>query len=617
MSWSRDLLKRPGAGLAIAAGAVALLSAFSLAWVVPPFGQPVRSDSYMVGYNNAVATAGVLIAAALAAFGGLRAAREGRSGAAHTAALSPEVVVAGTVAAESASVRGRWLWVDTAALALGLVGSAAAIAWFTWGMPFADHLFFFARYAYTLQGAVPYTTFDFPYGPVLLYLPVALYRLAGSPGSDAALGAYYVAGALQHAIGAVFLGYSVSSLPLSRPQKRAVFWIAGTFALLGSTSGPNYSLFRFAAPVAAVVMISRSQTSDPGTRGRALRTGVIALVLTVATAAISPEMAVAVLAGALALTVRGALRGDPTAWWGLLPLAPVPVTALLAPADIGSMLAGFAGGALNLPLLPSPYMLAYVASILAAMYYAGRRSIAAGPAAGHVLGLASVGGVLAVPALGRADLGHVFWNGMPLFFAVALALAAGPRRRFAVFVAGLALAFIVGVAPTLMVNTVPMLVNVASRAREERGRFERAGMKRLLALDDVAMPFGAVDDLEIAYALKGALVPTHGDYLGPANAGHLATIERDLRGAQRVVLPTIMVAYLQWELTNDPALREPRVLEGATWSSLLQFPVHLHQRREDYPGLRKLAEYLASEFSPGEVVGSYVLMERGQRSVAP
>jgi hypothetical protein len=57
MSRLREALKRPGAGLVVAAGAVALLSALSLAWLVPPFGSPVRSDAYRVGYNNGVAAA--------------------------------------------------------------------------------------------------------------------------------------------------------------------------------------------------------------------------------------------------------------------------------------------------------------------------------------------------------------------------------------------------------------------------------------------------------------------------------------------------------------------------------------------------------------------------------
>jgi hypothetical protein len=615
MNRLREALKRPGAGLALASGAVALLSVLSLAWVVPPFGAVVRSDAYRVGYNSAVAVAGMLAAVVLAALGGLRASRSARTGAAEVEAAADvaDEAAAETFAetsAETPAGRGRGLAIDTALLAAGLVGATVAFSYFTWGVPFADHLYFFTRYAYALQGAAPYSAFDFPYGPVLLYVPVVLFRALGSGGTGVALLAYYASVALEHAVGALLLGYSLGRLPMAPARRRALFWVVGAFALLGSWSGPNYTLLRFAAPLAAIVLLERADARAPRTRAGALRGGLLAILVVAATASISPDMAAAVFVAAVAMAIRVVARGERTAWWSLLLLAAVPATALVAPAGVGVLLTDFASGVLNLPVLPSPFVLIYIASVVVAAFGAGRGFLTAGGSSGLLVGLASAGVVLVAPALGRADIGHVFWNALPALAAAAIVLAAWPGRWFKVYAAGLGLVFIVGLVPLLVINAAPLMVGAASESRDIRGRETSASWTRLLAADRVAMPFGSVDDLSIAYSLRGALVPMHGDYQGPVNDRQLAAIERDLEQARWVVLPTSSLAYLQWELSTDPASREPQVFEGAIWSALLQFPVHLHERRADYPGMRKLAEVLTAEFAPGVEVGPYVMMER-------
>jgi hypothetical protein len=609
MTTLRDALKRPGAALVFAAAAVALLSVLSLAWVVPRIGEPITSTSYRVGYNNVVAVLGVLTAVLLALLGGMRSSRalKGATEGGEAAALEDGIPVG-----QAPLPRDLGLTIDAAVLAVSLVGATAAISWLTWGVPFADHPYFFTRYAYALQGAMPYSAFDFPYGPVILYAPVAVFRALGSGGIDAAMGAYYASVALQHAVGAFLLGYAVKRLPLARRQQRALFWIVGGFALLNSWNGPNYTLLRFAAPLAAIALFARTRARAADTMAGALTTGMVGLGLVVASTAVSPEMGAAVMVAAVAMTVLSAWgRQRPSWWWTLLPLALVPVGALLALPSVGAWLADLAGGAFNLPVLPSPFVLIYLASVIVAGFGAGRCMIGTDESAALVVGVTAAGALLAAPALGRADIAHVFWNGIPIFIAAAIVFAALPGRRYAVYMTCMAVVFLVGVVPMVVVNAWPMVSRAAAVATQDRQREDSASWRRLTALDTVAMPLGVTDDLVIAYALRGALVPVHGDFMqGPVNERQLQAISRDLEAARWVVLPTSAVAYLAWELGAEPESRAPEVFEGTSWSTLLQFPVRVPMRRPGYPGFRRLAEVLAADFSPGVEIGPYVLMER-------
>jgi hypothetical protein len=611
----RDLLRRPGAGLVLVAVAVALLSALSLAWVVPSPEGSVASPSYRVGYNNAVAVVGVLAAVLLALLGGMRSSRalsvEGGRGEAD--AVVDEVPVG-----PAPGSRGPGLTVDSVALAVSLVAATAVTSWLTWGVPFADHPYFFTRYAYALQGAMPYSAFDFPYGPVILYAPVIVFRILGSGGIEAATGAYYASVALQHAVGALLLGWAMQRLPLARRQLRALFWVVGGFTLLNFWNGPNYTLLRFAVPLAAVALFARTRARAAGTPLGAVRTGLVALGLVVASAAVSPEMGAAVFAAVLAMTGASLWRRERSACWTLLPLVLVPLGALLAIPGAGAWLADLAGGAYNLPVLPSPFVLIYLASAIIAGFGAGRRLFAADESSAAIVGFAAAGALLVAPALGRADIAHVFWNGIPLFVAAAVVLAAFPGRRYAVYLAGLAIVFLIGAIPMVVLRGWSMTSKAATVASDGSHRTESAAWKRLLGADMVAMPMGADDDLVIAYALRGALVPVHGDFMqGPVSERQLATIERDLSNARWAVLPTASAAYLEREIGTDLAAREPWILGGPAWDSILQFPAHLHQRRADYPGARRLAEVLARDFSPVEVVGPYVMLKRKSVGAAP
>jgi hypothetical protein len=611
----RDALRRPGAGFVLVAVAVALLSALSLAWVVPYPEGSTPSPSYRVGYNNTVAIAGVLTAVLLALLGGMRASRELPGAGEHGEA---DAVANESPVGPAPGARGRGLTVDSVVLAVSLIGATAVTSWLTWGVPFADHPYFFTRYAYALQGSAPYLSFDFPYGPVILYAPVVIFRALGSGGIDVATGAYYASVALQHAVGALLLGYAMQRLPLARRQLRALFWVVGGFTLLNFWNGPNYTLLRFAVPLAAVALLARTRARATGTPASALWAGLVAVAMVFAAAAVSPEMGAAVLVAALAMTGRSAWRRERSACWALLPLALIPVGALLVLPIAGAWLADLAGGVFNLPVLPSPYVLLYIASVIIAGFGAGRRLFATDESAAVVVGFAAAGALLVAPALGRADIAHVFWNGIPVFVAAAVVLAAIPGRRYAVYLAGLAVVFVIGAMPMVVLRGWSMTSEAASVASDGSHRTESAAWRRLLEADMVAMPMGSDDDLVIAYALRGALVPVHGDFMqGPVDARQLAAIERDLSNARWAVLPTASAAYLERELEANLAAREPWTLGGPAWSSILQFPAHLHQRHADYPGMRRLAEVLARDFSSAEVVGPYVMLKRKSGGEAP
>lgn len=592
---SREWLRRPSSLALLASVAVAALGMFTLAWTVRLPAATSMSMSYAVRYENLVAWAALLLACAAAFGAGLLRRRE-------TAGDEAGPVAAGGAARQDAAA--PLPRADVLVLAAATAIASAAFAYATFGVPVFDNTFFFDRIAQALAGALPWRDFYFPYGPILLYVPAGLAWLLRRTGSPAVLG-YYATLALAQVAGVPLLAWVLGRLPVAPGRRRALFWIVGACALLGVPSGLNYTLVRFLAPVASVLLLAwlASRRPAPGTPTLVAAS----LGLTAACLAISPEMGVA-----FALASLGVLHSASPGAGARRLIAPAAeiagLAALMVPVAVSGMLASLAGGAYRIPVLPSPYVLVYVGTALFAAFsiasverpFAGASPLAA---------ILVCGLTLAPVALGRADFGHVLWNGLPVLLAGAVLLGRLPRRRFLAWAVVVTIVFPLWSGVSLYAS-LGSLRDAAAEAR--KGPLPTgASLDRLLALGPVAMPFGPADALGFEYARRGALLPKTSDENGPADAGQLDADLAQLRLADRIVIPTGVAATVSRRLLagDIPAARMP-AYSGSAALVVMQFPVDLRVKRAPYEGRYELGKAIARDFEPVATEGRYVILER-------
>lgn len=396
----------------VAVLAVALLAVFALPWVVPVPVKPVVSDSQAAGFSNRAATIGLaLCALAAVAFAARRSAR-GHTGAAFATVAPGDPV-------------DRRLVVAAMGLAVvAVVGLASVYR----GHPYSDAQYFVDRMLLATSGNVPYRDFEFTYGPLMLYLPLALSRFAVLLGGESWLG-YYAFVALIDLVGIAALAWLLRRLELTRAARNVLFSLVVLWTLLQLPLWANYTLFRFLAGYVAFTFGLRAFTTGRHAPWRACAPAVAVALA----ACVSFEMGVAAAAAlGVSLAVIALRRPDrrrsALASGAVLALAVAALAALIV--GISGMVGAFAGGAFQMPVLPSALAVLYVVSVLLVAGGTGDAltSVDAEGAAASA-GWFALALVLSAPSLSRADAIHLFANGLGMFLAAAAALSARRTAR--------------------------------------------------------------------------------------------------------------------------------------------------------------------------------------------
>jgi hypothetical protein len=314
---------------------------------------------------------------------------------------------------------GIWL---TAALVVGAI--AGFLGWMVKisGLRHGGDAGYFVNQisSYTLDHRQLYTEIEFPYGPLLFYPPALLHSmLAGWHVSVQTC--FFVVLVMVQVVGILLLGYVVNFLPMSRGWKILALCCFVPFTLQ-PVLALNYTVFRFIVPTACLIFCARRNDAW-------LAAGLCGLG-TMLTLGVSPEIGFAFGAGAVAfalLQVR--LRGR--AWWAVAAMVPVAaaVFLLLVGRSYLRMLGLFAGGVFNFIVEPLPFVLIF---LLAAVWLVPRMLAAEfrrDEQQATVLGACFVVSMALLPvAFGRADAGHVIFNGIGIFLLSFVAMTT--RRRW-------------------------------------------------------------------------------------------------------------------------------------------------------------------------------------------
>ena len=432
---------------------------FLVPWYVPVVGAPIVSDSYMLGFANwaavllLLATAAVLFVVARHLEGAPLDGPLWRTGrpSERRRAVTVAVVLAG--------------------LSLLCTGT---LVWITRGVPYGEARYFLDRGAQLAEGYRPLIDFGYSYALGGLYGPVGLWRLFGSQGLSA-FSAYIIV-YLVFALCSYWMLYVVVSRFELRDAQRA--WILaclGIITVFNVTLGIQYVPARYLAPAVALVAL-HAWFRSPRVTGmrRALGGGLVAVAgLALTLVVSSSEMAMAGCAATIVYLIvmlpaerRAALVAGALYVACLIPLA-IGARGALALA------ASLAGGAYNIPVLPGPPALLYVGAVLAAAILVPR-ALAGGGSGERPLtaGLAVLGVVLVPGAFGRADIGHLFYYGLPVFILTAALLARLRPRLFVPFLVAVAVVFAVAQYVAVTQFHRPQLLRAAAaNARLSDGAF--------------------------------------------------------------------------------------------------------------------------------------------------
>jgi hypothetical protein len=424
------MLAGPTRSVSLAAIAVVGSAAvFLLPWVAPLLPTPVVSESYDVGFANWAASLSLLVTAwslFVVAWGG-----EGR-------------VLDGPLWGRGDSERRRWSRVVLAALvALGL-GVSGGVALLTRGVAYNESAFFLERMGQLAAGFRPFIDFNYGYTLVGLYGPVWLWKAFAWAGLTPH-GSYLVVFFVLALLSCWMLYWIVTQFALSDASRAWILGCVGCFSVLNTALGVQYLLVRYLTPVVVMLLLHR-WFSRERPAGNALPIaggllGVLGLFAVLALA--SPELVVATCAATavyLAALARDRRRTAVIAGvvWVACLLGPV----VLAGDRYLSLATSFISGAFNSPVLPGPPAIVYVIAVAAVALLlpavlkgGGSRELPL------TVSLVALGVVLVPAAFGRADAGHIMFNGLVMFLLAAVFLRRLAPRLFLPFLILLAVTF--------------------------------------------------------------------------------------------------------------------------------------------------------------------------------
>ena len=609
--------------------AVAFSGVFALPWIVPVHIARVLSQSQAVGFSNRVAML-ALAAAAVALF---FLARLGQN--APDAANGPLVTAQGAPAVDRVSP-----WLIGSAMALTLL-MVALIGGVLGDSPFGDAQYFTDRMLRVIAGGVPFSQIEFSYGPLMLYLPLASWRLLRWTGASIYT-VYYCWVGLFHLAGLAAAAYLLNRIVLRKALRNAAFLVVAGFGFLQPTLGLNYTPLRFLLPYVLFIWVMERQIVSP--RGLLQRAAPVLAVVIVAS--VTPEMGIALLVGLsmalLLLTFRDRNAYLPTLMVLLFGAAAAVVAAVVAGAGT---LGAFAGGAYYFPVLPGPPALIFVVTMLLLAWQVGSAGDRAGTVEDAVqVGWLAIAVVLIAPALGRADFVHVFFNGL----GAILVCAAVIDRRW--HKAGVYLAVVGGVFLTSMVVYIgisfsPALTDAGLKAITSSPRHTVLTAKIFgspsMAAESQRREFEAARAVEVQAAARLAAIPALG-FPGPmrgkiglrlASTGHLmptyfqpgSTLnEADFRkaAAQLDAVDTLalqtrqLVRYrdtLAESTTNADGLVmtvPPAVGGPVTYGVLLGFPATFRGRHEIFNPAASFGALLQRDWVAYGQFGGYTLLRK-------
>jgi hypothetical protein len=614
------------------AALIATLTAFgvfALPWLVPVQVREIVSESQMLGFNNRVAVIAMGIGVGLAGFLGLawRYAYPERFQTTHP----------GTLAQRENAAEDRVDW-RVAAILMGLTAAIfLGLAQLYGRYPTGDSAYFVDRLFQLINGGRFYQDFEFAYGPLLLFPTYWAWLAVRSMGVEI-FSVYYAFAVATHVLGIAMAVYLANRLRIPRGWKHALVLMVFAFDVFMANLGMNYSPVRYLTPF--VLLVWALQSSRKGV----LRASICTVIAIAVTFAVSPEMGVAAALGLFVAFVMWALRRE------RLMFVPAAISVAVGLAGwmlysswAGSTFVAFGQGVFYMPVLPGQPALVFAATMLALAWAVGVTSDFSGNEEMFVQAGWFVASYVLIPAaLGRADFGHLFWNGLgAIMLTVAVLYQVSPRLTAAFFSA----AFVVYVFCAFAVTSTLVPDMYASGVRNgvigkrasmrlatrlnrsaETGRQwynsaeliepTKADVAMLVRSGSVVAPFFLQGRMGLALAQNRALVPTFVDPQFVALPGQLDALEANMDKATYILIPASSYDYLVETAKLRPdsqtsLMRRPLQATSPGVSAILQqFPLQTHYANPGYEPVIALGRYLDKNWVVEKHSGDYVILRK-------
>jgi hypothetical protein len=566
---------------------------YFLPFLYPP-SHPVPSQSYVVGYNNKVASLSLALVSAIVFVLSL-----GRGGA-DPPALQRELQI---------SWRGL-------ALALTLVSAwNGALSWLVFaahGYGVEDFYFLPQLEKYYFLHRPLYREVEFAYGPLLFYPPVWVHWLL-TPFRVSLRASYYIATLGQHLLGVAMLWFVVKRLTMQRWLRVAGF---ASFTLFSFTPllGPNYTLMRYVLPVFIFVLFA--QIERPITAAAIAAPAQILIWLDSSELAISFGFAIGVYCCYRAWRRRTFL------WLAPLAGAAAGTVLYLAIVDrsvLSSLVYNSRGWANRVPLPSLEVVTLLVATVCAVPTLVARHIRRDSPQSGLLLGLYAMGLALLPASLGSSDIVHIAGNSCVLFLLSLVAAAEWrPPMRFA-WAAAVAATYLLMIARAGLeahFRFYPDIACIENRDTPLASRLPSGMASRLSAFEqrwpcpsqppDVAALHTAIGDAPFAapYPLPEIveeMLPQIPNFVPSYWSGTI--VLWDAETEQRKVAE---LRQVQWALL--PGHPEPNPV-SANVNARLSFPTHYRALHPiSWDGV--LADEINRNWTPAADIGSYLLYRR-------
>ncbi len=608
----------------IAAAALALV--FVLPWLLPSTISPIASVSQAVGFNNRIAIVGLVLACIAMALVAYRSHLVGE------AIFGAEPVVQMTPVSTEDRVDRRLVF---AVVGLTLVMTIVVVG-ITRTLPFSHAGYFIDVILRTAAGGHPYSEIGFMYGPALLYGPLWSWQLL-QPLGVGPFSAYYAWVVLSQVVGLLLTVYLLNRLGMSRRVRNEAFLVIGLFGLFHFDLGLNYTALRFLLPYACLMWVATVLTGSSYRWKRLVAPSAAVLI----TAAVTPEMSAALFAAlfcVLVLQLAGGMRSSIA-----------PLLAMVVAGGVMGVLwprgavSAFAGGAYNFPVVPGIPQIIFVATMLTVAYGVGAsRPRDIDPATSLSIGWLALALVLVAPALGRADFGHIFWNGLGAIL-ICTAMFDSWAERGALYIRTVGLVFVLA----MMIATAPWYGGVfqsgvrsgtvseslAIRAAELVGKPASTGQRvwrQVAATRPTAQEIAKLEQLpslgftqplagELGRKLSASdnLVPLYVDPTMCLSASEFAIAMSQLRSAQTLAIPVSLGEALEGTAAigggreDNVVMAVPEVALNKSYClQLLWLPIELHGRNAVLDPTASFAKALRSDWREVERTDNYILMRR-------
>jgi hypothetical protein len=524
---------------------------------------------------------------------------------------------------------------------LQLVTTAVLLAWYA-ALPmthYGEFTYFIQRVEASILGRVPYVDFAFDYGPAMLAIPVAIYRLFhGSISVEAAYAATLI---LHFIVGFALVTYVISQI---NARGRVIILAMVGFEWINITMGLQYTPLRFTVALAslfAIRHIHRLTSDNP--RRRMVLLALAGFLTPLISFSISPEMG-------LALTISLCVY---FAWFLFGPerrlavlaasvLAGVGLAVMLFPRAYFDSILSFGKGGANFPIFPTMHILTFLAAAIWVFPRLGLVAIRDRSAGGpFCAGLAILCGLLILPATGRCDPGHVWINSMGIMI-IALGGVSwlAPRLRYSLW--GIYFIIFPVTCQISFWDHYKQPVEGALSVRDQLAEARAGGLaydadnydnlapgsplppihySKLLPMGGelkdlpegkIGLPLGGDEAMERYLVLTGRAVPEYhiAPYSDIFGAADLERKYQDLRAMDYIFVPAYYLNYLR---PVNPVLqaRAQGEADCKFMTSLLLFPVDLPVVHPLFQPEAEIVRHIYSDYQAGK----YTLYKKMQQGI--